>query len=555
MYCAFLFHRYVDSSSSCPDRYATVTFTATDACGNSVSTTATFTIEDTTPPQWVQEPTNDMVEASENGHDQYLAWLNNYAGAVMYDVGTDPSYCTILTYDYTETTTTRATTTQAATTYASSTQQSTTTRAASTTSASGTHIDNCAFCGSYSMPVCSLDGTKGYNNPCYAHCSGCHSFHMMPCSQVGQNRVDPVVVGNFESCLLYCNTEDLTQDVVCAGGQVEYQSRCVAGCANASKIEIGRCPVYEEDEPAARGCYCNHAVYAPVCGLVNGEPSEFANRCAAECAGVFEATEGTCADPQGRATGMPACVGPSLSYQVINDPFTDNTYMQSCPAIWLVKFKATDSCGNVNSKNARFRLRDTTPPNIVVPAKPGRAECDGSYDSANSGFQRWLNNHGGAVFSDNVAGSNLQYTYSAPNFVSSDAGGLTVFSQTTCATTQTVVTFTATDACGNKAHTDGVFEITDLTPPSITRSASDLQVNIQNSAAALTAITQWVANYGGARAFDKGAHKGTGCQDDYNNRLAESAGGPYDCSLCLDTYAPVCSHDGEREFKNNCQAR
>ena len=62
---------------------ATVTFTATDDCGNSSSTTATFTIEDTTAPAIDMAAMDATVECDGAGNSADLdAWLANNGGAM-----------------------------------------------------------------------------------------------------------------------------------------------------------------------------------------------------------------------------------------------------------------------------------------------------------------------------------------------------------------------------------------------------------------------------------------------------------------------------------------
>src|SRR5690606_13445246 len=64
----------------------TVQFTATDACGNNVSKQATFTIEDTTAPDFITEAEDLVVECDGTGNNSDLtAWLNNRAGATAED--------------------------------------------------------------------------------------------------------------------------------------------------------------------------------------------------------------------------------------------------------------------------------------------------------------------------------------------------------------------------------------------------------------------------------------------------------------------------------------
>src|SRR5690606_23643166 len=73
----------------------TVTFTATDACGNSVSTIATFTIVDTTNPVFTTEPQNEVVECDGSGNTTaYTAWLASYGNSVATD------NCGTVTYSY-----------------------------------------------------------------------------------------------------------------------------------------------------------------------------------------------------------------------------------------------------------------------------------------------------------------------------------------------------------------------------------------------------------------------------------------------------------------------
>ena len=68
-----------------PDRSGYVTFTGTDACGNSSSTTATFTIEDTT------APTIDMAAADAtvgcdgagNVDGSWLGWMATVVRALL----------------------------------------------------------------------------------------------------------------------------------------------------------------------------------------------------------------------------------------------------------------------------------------------------------------------------------------------------------------------------------------------------------------------------------------------------------------------------------------
>ncbi|MBT8288436.1 MAG: T9SS type A sorting domain-containing protein [Bacteroidia bacterium] len=66
---------------------ATVTFTATDDCGNSSSTSATFAIVDTTAPVITTLPSDMTVECDGNGNlQEFETWLANNGGGVAEDL-------------------------------------------------------------------------------------------------------------------------------------------------------------------------------------------------------------------------------------------------------------------------------------------------------------------------------------------------------------------------------------------------------------------------------------------------------------------------------------
>ena len=66
--------------------HITVTFTATDDCGNSSNTSATFTIEDHTPPTITTQAADLTVECDGSGNTSALYnWLSNHGGAVASD--------------------------------------------------------------------------------------------------------------------------------------------------------------------------------------------------------------------------------------------------------------------------------------------------------------------------------------------------------------------------------------------------------------------------------------------------------------------------------------
>jgi len=68
-------------------KHVTVVFTATDACSNSSTTSATFTIEDTTDPVIGTAAADQTVECDGAGNvAAFNAWLTGHAGSDASDV-------------------------------------------------------------------------------------------------------------------------------------------------------------------------------------------------------------------------------------------------------------------------------------------------------------------------------------------------------------------------------------------------------------------------------------------------------------------------------------
>ena len=85
------------SSTGCTDQI-TITFTATDECGLTTSTSFTFTITDTTPPVLAggANGTAECTGSDPGQNASYIAWRNNFGGVTTTDI------CGIATMSYSE---------------------------------------------------------------------------------------------------------------------------------------------------------------------------------------------------------------------------------------------------------------------------------------------------------------------------------------------------------------------------------------------------------------------------------------------------------------------
>ena len=125
--------------------------------------------------------------------------------------------------------------------------------------------------------------------------------------------------------------------------------------------------------------------------------------------------------------------------------FSNGSPSGDCPATFVRTWTAEDACGNTASCDQVVLIDDATPPTIDCPADV-TVECDESTDPTDTGEPSVEDNCStvSVTFSDDVA-------------------------QGTCAQEYIITrTWTATDACGNEASCDQEIEVVDTTAPVIT---------------------------------------------------------------------------------------
>ncbi|WP_178988292.1 Ig-like domain-containing protein [Winogradskyella schleiferi] len=106
-----------------------------------------------------------------------------------------------------------------------------------------------------------------------------------------------------------------------------------------------------------------------------------------------------------------------------------------------VTFTATDDCGNAATVSASYSIIDTVAPTLTIPANL-TIECDEDTDPTNTGM---------ATATDDCATPNV-------SFADSEVAA--------CGNTKTITrTWTATDACGNSVSEEQTITVQDITPP------------------------------------------------------------------------------------------
>ena len=144
----------------------------------------------------------------------------------------------------------------------------------------------------------------------------------------------------------------------------------------------------------------------------------------------------------------------NLQFHLLSEVYNNKTICPDDGMYTITRtYIATDACGNTAtcSQNIMYN-EDLTPPTIDTEASDMTVDCDGDGNAAE--LSEWLNNHGGAIATDEC--SDVSWTY---DLISS----LDQCSNTVIDTYR----FTVTDACGNYSTTDANFIIQDVTAPMI----------------------------------------------------------------------------------------
>ncbi len=135
----------------------------------------------------------------------------------------------------------------------------------------------------------------------------------------------------------------------------------------------------------------------------------------------------------------------------------DYTALPECGSSTTVTFTISDSCdGTVITCTAQITLDDTTPPVVTTPPTDLFVECDGSADPGGA-IAAWLALNGGMVISDACDPASI-------------VANTIVNSQVTCNGAEDIIyQFTATDQCGNLTVAENAtVHLIDTTPPAVT---------------------------------------------------------------------------------------
>jgi ABC-type tungstate transport system permease subunit len=426
----------------------TVTWTATDACGNSTTVSRTITIiEDNTAPNFTNVPddlTLSCDEISETGQVTLGGWLTSVTAEDACDTDV------VITHDYDNT-------------------ELDICNGGGTTTVTWTATDACGNSTTVSRTITILEDNTAPNltvpEPITIDCQDI-SETSSPAAKIDawlaeavatdNCDTDPVLMHNFDNGLLD----------ICA--RVEYtitvEWTATDACGNATTLSSTilvqpdlLAPELEAPDPLV--LVCGEEISAQVSAWL--DDYEVSDNCNSE--GLIHVENDFVALPE-------ACE----------------------PAI-TVTWTARDACGNESTATSTVIVIDETAPVWTIKPADLIIECSGYDEDVNGDIydavEAWVRTIGGGEAVDEC--SIVEYK---DNFdgLSDECGR----------TGSATVKFTAIDECGNETHEWATVQIIDTYGPTITVPAKDLTVECDGGGN-LAELEAWLDNNGGADAEDK----------------------------------------------------
>jgi gliding motility-associated-like protein len=384
---------------------ATVTFTATDDCGNSSSTTAKFIIRDFTPPVILQTAENETVECDGSGNvDQLNAWLENHGGASA----KIDACATRIIWEYTM----------------------------------GEFSDKCGETGSVNVIFTAYDN-------CGNHSSTAANFIIV-------DKTAPVIETEASDLTVECDgngNQDELAEWLASNGGASASDDCsgVEWSNDFTELVKGECGATGSATVTFTATDdCGNAITTTATFTIedttNPEIEAEASDLTVECDGNGNQDElEAWINSIGGATATDMCGEVTWT----ND-FTELSDLCGASGSATVTFTATDDCGNTSTTTATFTIEDTTPP--VMNCSP---------------LSIYLNENGEYEFNaDDIATIAGTVT---DNCTSSEEINIEVSTSTFDCSSVTpegaTITVTATDLCGNSSTCQASISIMDTIAP------------------------------------------------------------------------------------------
>ena len=504
------------------DGTVTVTFTATDACGNDSVGTSTFTVQDNGDPVFDTPPSSFTFECDGTSTD-FDAWKASHAGAAGSDscgpttiTSTNPStpdFCGG-TATMTVTLTDACGNTNIATvTYTIDDTVPPTLTGATDASFECTGNDadmtsdfadwKADFAGATGGDACGFDElTTSATSAPTAYCGAgssvimtitahdnCGNTQTATASYTAKDTTDPFFTTGPIDATHECDgtSTDFDAWVTANGGAVVGDTCGTTTVSNNDPDTPNFCDGTATLTVIVSDACANTATATATYTIEDTTPPTISGETDAtfECTGNdadLDAAFATWTSSFAGAGATDACGTTTLGH---NNPTAPTAYCGAGSSVTMT-ITATDSCGETATATASFTAKDTTDPSFTTSPSDYTSECS---SSTSTEFDDWLASNAGAVASDTCDGVlTLTNDNSGPSISQS------------CSNSR-VVNFTGTDVCGNSVSGTAQFAVTDTTNPVITTQASDRTVQC-NAATNGDAFTLFKDEHGGASGFD-----------------------------------------------------
>jgi len=503
----------------------TVTFTASDVCGNSAPsslTTATYTMQDSTPPTISTPATSPTVSCTTTGSDvqQFQTWLASNGGASATDnCGTLGPW----TNDYTggpissgcqsvatvrffiEDTCGNTAFTDGTFTIEDTAGPSITRQAVSQTMDCSAGDATSAFNnwlstngGALATDACTAPENLSWSNSGGAAPVGCNgvtevTFTVLDdCSNSATttatftvfDRTPPTINPQASPLVLSCESSSTGTEfndwLSNNGGAAATDACSTVSWSNQYTQLPGNCQGVPVTFTATDLC-SNQAVTTATYSISDTQaPSVVVGPQTVECASY---TPDAFTAWLNSATATDNCAAPD-EITISNNYQNPSPPAPGCDVVTPVTWTASDICGNRSpGVTATFTITDSQGPVLTAPAVDESQPCGAA---ANSAYTAWLGRFGGATATDSCSGVTWSHNGSATPQGGCDGS--------------TPVTFTARDTCGFTVETTATFSISDTVAPVITTPASPLAEECNQSGS--SQLNSWLASNGRAVATD-----------------------------------------------------
>ncbi len=421
----------------------TVTFTATDECGNVSTTEALFNINDTTAPTWEVDPVDLVLECSSSSN--LPAALNQWLNASGYGDAEDDCSLISYTHDYTE--------------YTEDCSGAT----------GGVMVTFTATdaCGNSSERMAML--TIVDTSPPLLKTPALNTT--VECDGAGNEAALQAWLDNHAGATM----TDLCGDVIWET-PILIETRTLCGATLEHTYSFTTKDACDNQSVATVATFIIEDTTSP---SLEVEAEDMTVQCDG---GDYEALMETWINTQGGAMVADDCSSYTWTHYLVGDN-------EDCPmtGTGIYRFVATDDCGNEVSTEAVFQVIDIIPPMITNEAQDLSIDC-GS-DNVLSLID-WLNNNASASATDECGLLSWTNNYGSQDMTCGEAGTI-------------MVTFTVSDGCGNTSETSATLTINDNTAPTWNIEPQDLIIECNDTDDPMQLIAQWLERAGNGDAKDE----------------------------------------------------